>query len=235
VTVVFEQIATAKVARRQALLSALGDDQPREDEQPDDDGRPARRCGDDAPSRACRCRLYTPAPMRRSRGSTETIINALLETQPTMLAAYGPGRCIVCTRIAIEVCRARGVRAEPLAVAVDFTTHLVEGRLGFEPDGVPPGNWNAHLVCIIDRCRLVDLTLDTAASPPLGLHLEPVVLTVPSGFMRGGTVETTINGTRVRYEAHPEERGFLRLEDWNDRPERERVQPLVERLLCRAG
>jgi hypothetical protein len=53
--------------------------------------------------------------------------------------------------------------------------------------------------------------------------------------MRGGAIETTINGVRVRYEAHPEERGYLRLEDWNDRPERERVQPLVEAALRRAS
>jgi hypothetical protein len=145
--------------------------------------------------------------------------------------AYGPNACIICTRIAVEVCRAHGVKAEPLAVALDFTTDQVEGRLGFEPDGVPVGNYNAHVVCIVERRQLIDLTLDQVQNAQLGVVLEPTVLTIPHGFMRGGTVETTINGVHVQYEAHPEERGYLHLEDWNDRPERERVQTLVEAAL----
>jgi hypothetical protein len=58
---------------------------------------------------------------------------------------------------------------------------------------------------------------------------------VPPGFERGDVIETEINGTTVRYEAHREERGFLRLEDWGDVPERMRVPPLVERLLRSAS
>jgi hypothetical protein len=172
---------------------------------------------------------------RPRKRSLDAILAALLEAQPAMRAAYGPGRCIIATRIAIEVCRSRGVRAEPVAVSVDLRRGIAEGRLGFEPHGVPHGHWNAHLVAIVDGRRLLDLTLDTASSPTLGFHLRPIAIPAPPGFERGGIADAVVHGTMVRYEAHPEERGFLLLEDWNDRPERMRVQPLVERRLRSAS
>lgn len=136
--------------------------------------------------------------------------------------AYGLGRCIIATRIAVELAREAGLTAVPLAVAVDLTTPTVGARLGFEPpEMVPPGNWNGHLVCILGRRQLIDLTLDTAAMP--GFHPQPLSLEIDKRFPAGGVAEASQGEIRIRYAAHPNERGFLNLEDWNDKPERDRV------------
>lgn len=144
--------------------------------------------------------------------------------------AFGPGRCIIATRIAVELAREAGMVATPLAVAVDLTSPGVSGRLGFEPpEMVPPGNWNGHLVCVLERRRLVDLTLDTANRP--GLDPRPVSLEIDDEFLAGGVAESRQDEIEIRYEAHPDERGFLKLEDWNDKPERDRVLPGLRQAL----
>lgn len=83
----------------------------------------------------------------------------------------------------------------------------MRGALGIQPiEAIAPGFWSAHLA-VIDRRALLDLALDSASSPTLGFELEPLSITVPPGFARGGVpAETEVNGTLVRYEAHPEDR-----------------------------
>jgi hypothetical protein len=170
--------------------------------------------------------------MPSKRTQIERVAAALLATQPEMIAAYGRGRCIVCTRVALEVAREQGLRADPVPVAVDLESELGEGRMGFEPPAaVPAGNWNGHLVCVLENRRLVDMTLDTATDSARGFDLKPIAFEVSRDFTSGGIAGTSVGKTRVRYEAHPEEKGFLSLEDWNDRPERDRTLDLVRRRL----
>ena len=80
-----------------------------------------------------------------------------------------------------------------------------------------------------ERRRLVDLTLDTATMP--GLDSRPASLKINAEFVAGGVAETSQGEIQIRYEAHPDERGFLKLEDWNDKPERDRLLPRLRQAL----
>ena len=107
----------------------------------------------------------------------------------------------MCRRIGVEVCRARGVPAEPLAVAADIdATGSLKGGSASTPDGVDSAT-GAHVVCVVERRRLVDLTPDQVIGAGLGMDLEPIALTVPAGFIRGGSDDD--QGTRVRYPGTP--------------------------------
>ena len=160
----------------------------------------------------------------------ERVLRALLEAKPAMQAAYGPRRCIICTRVAVEASRAAGLKASPLAVEVDIVMPSgFEAHMGFEPSGaVNPGDWNGHLVAIIENRVLLDLTLDSMTVPGADLYPAPLVAPVDAGFA-GGQKETieVDGGIQITYTPHPENREFLSREDWGDRPERERVLPAV--------
>ena len=161
-------------------------------------------------------------PSKRKRAFD--FASTLISEHQVFVDAYGTGRCIVATRVAVELARENGIAASPLPVSVDVGSEgkPLWGRLGFEPpDQVPPGNWNGHLVCILEQTRLLDLTLDTVRGP--GGQLQPTTIEVPFAFRKGGAVETSLNGIAVRYEAHPEELDYLRREDWTDVPERDRA------------
>ncbi len=104
-----------------------------------------------------------------------------------------------------------------------------EGHLGFEPSGaLSPGDWNGHLVALIENRALLDLTLDSMIAPDVGLYPGPLVAPVDANFAKGQTTTLEVDGgIEVTYTPHPENREFLTLEDWSDRPERERVLPAV--------
>lgn len=158
----------------------------------------------------------------------------LLEAKPAMLAVYGQRRCIVCTRVAIEACQAVELKASPVAVKVDVVTPSgFEGHMGFEPLGaVNPGDWNGHLVAVIENRVLLDLTLDSMRVPDADLYPGPVIAPVNAKFAKGQMATIKIDdGLEVTYTAPPENRECLTREDWGDRPERERVLPAVRRPL----
>jgi hypothetical protein len=160
----------------------------------------------------------------------EQVVDALLGAQPAMRAAYGLRRCIVCTRVAIEACRAVELKASPVAVGVDVVMPSgFEGHMGFEPSGaVNPGDWNGHLVAVIENRLLLDLTLDSITVPDADLYPGPLIAPVNAKFAKGQMATFEIDdGIEVTYTPHPENREYLTREDWSDRPERERVLPAV--------
>jgi hypothetical protein len=160
----------------------------------------------------------------------ERVVGALLEAKPAMLEAYGPRRCIVCTHVAIEACRAVGLKASPVAVEVDLVMPSgFEGHMGFEPSGaMNPGDWNGHLVAVIENRALLDLTLDSMTVPDADLYPGPLIAPVDAKFAKGQVATIEVDGgIEITYTPHPENREFLTREDWGDRQERERVLPGV--------
>lgn len=156
------------------------------------------------------------------------IIDTLVTARPLMLRAYPPNACIICTRIAVEMCRQRRIPATALPVSVKVENEIAETTLGFSEDGVAFGNVNIHLVVVIDRSRLLDLTIDQINDPTYGVSVSPVVLDVDKNFLAGRSSITTVqNGVTLTYTAHPEDKQHLTKEDWNDVPERERVMRLL--------
>ena len=169
--------------------------------------------------------------MGKARLTPREFADVLLANQHVLIEAYGSRRCVIATRIAVDLAREMDLRADPLAVSADVGHPAIgEGRLGFEPpEHVPPGSWNGHLVCVLDRELLLDLTLDSVRTH--GFNVAPLAIDIDSDFLKGGTCMTTMRGTSVTYKAHPEERGFLRLEDWSDLPERRRTMPRIRARL----
>ena len=160
----------------------------------------------------------------------ERVVGALLEAKPAMLEVYGPRRCVVCTRVAIEACRAVGLKASPCAVEVDIVMPSgFEAHMGFEPSGaMRPGDWNGHLVAVIENRALLDLTLDSMTVPDADLYPGPFTAPVDAKFAEGQVTTFEVGGgIEVTYTPHPENREFLTREDWGDRLERERVLPGV--------
>jgi len=184
--------------------------------------------------------------------SIKSVIDALGRAQPKMRRDYGPNACIICTRIAVESFRKRGIRAQPLAVTAtiynpSWTRYLsAHDHAGAEHDlqahrvvlgfsgNAPPGTWDGHVVCIVEGRTLLDLTLDQVNEFGHGFDVTPAHLPIPRGLLRGGSVCFTSRGCHVQYDAKPVERAYLTFEDWSDRTERAPVMRLVDALL-RAG
>lgn len=148
--------------------------------------------------------------------------------------------CILFTRIAVDVCRQRGVRARPLPVSVEITTDAdpealvllgVEGRI---PEGAPEDFWDGHLVAILESRLLVDLSIDSISRPDLGVEPEPFMTEVPQEFASGGTVDLVVRGGRARYHAHPERKDYRDLPAWQPGPQR-KVAEMADALLWPSG
>ncbi len=162
--------------------------------------------------------------MTKAREITR-VIDALLAERPAMVAAYGLDSCIICTRIAVEIARGQGLRIEPLAVAVRLSKQgLPAGSLGFTSRPLTTGDWDGHVVAVIEGRHALDLTLDSARMG--GFDVVPVTFEVAPEFRRGdGEATIQVGGTEVRYQARPDEKEYLSLEDWSDVDERNRVLP----------
>lgn len=146
----------------------------------------------------------------------------LIAHRQALLKATGgeADHCVLFTRVAVDVCRERGVLAKPLVVSVEFrgdaepdgTLHY--GFAGRIPEGAPPDFWDGHLVAILDRRLMVDLSVDAAARPELGIAPVPFVAEVPTSFLEGGTFEVAVPGGSSRYFAHPSRKDFRDLPAW---------------------
>jgi hypothetical protein len=184
-----------------------------------------------------------------AKRSVDRVLEALGLAQPKMRARYGPNACVICTRIAVETFRKHGIRAQPLAVSAtvynptmtryweandsagaEQDMHARSVVLGFSGNG-PPGLWDGHAVCIVEGRTLVDLTLDQVNEFGHGFAVTPARLPIPPGFARGGTVSFTNHGCYVQYDAKPDEKAYLTLEDWSDALEREPLMRHVDVLL----
>jgi hypothetical protein len=144
--------------------------------------------------------------------------------------------CVLFTRIAVDVCRERGVLAKPLVVSVEFRSDtepdgmLQYGFAGKIPEDAPPDFWDGHLVAILDRRLMVDLSVDAAARPELGIAPVPFVAEVPSSFLVGGTFEIAVPEGSGRYFAHPNRKDFRDLPAWQQGSP-EQTKKLADALL----
>jgi hypothetical protein len=186
-----------------------------------------------------------------AKRNADDILLALGAEQPAMVAALGTDSCIACTRIAVDTLREFGVRAQPLAVEVTVhnaaaAAHIERGEpegtfddrearsfgLGFAPHDLGDDIYNGHVVCIVERRVMLDLTLPQASHPEHGVQLPPATFEpLPADFVKGGgAVFSAPGGCVVVYRAHPEERGFLALPHWTDRSF---TRPFVRRVIAR--
>lgn len=158
--------------------------------------------------------------------------------RPALVQATGGevGHCILFTRIAVDVCRARGVPSKALPVSVEITAdadHEAQILLGVEgqkPEDAPDDFWDGHLVAILDRRLLLDLSIDSIAGAEIGVQPEPFVVEVSAEFAAGGAVEIGIRGGRARYRAQPEREDFRNSPGW-ERGTDNQIERLADALL----
>jgi hypothetical protein len=152
----------------------------------------------------------------------------------------GIDQCILFTRIAVDVCRERGIRARALPVSVEITatadpeTSILLGFKGQRPTDAPDDFWDGHLVAIIDGRLLLDLSIDSIARPELGVEPEPFVAEVLPEFISGGTVDLSIRGGQARYSAQPERKDYRDLPAW-ERATQNEITQLADALLWPEG
>lgn len=159
-------------------------------------------------------------------------------------SGYSLDSCIGATRIAIDVLKSAGItNAYALVVEVNIFNkayrdkseevgrmpnsraeleqwyeecgaHSVGIGLGREPYG--PNKWPGHLVTIVDRKWLWDLSLDQAARPEKGIVIpEPLIAPVSERFLRGREpLVGVIADLLVRYEARVDDKTFRDTPNW---------------------
>lgn len=111
------------------------------------------------------------------------------------------------------------------------------GRTGQAADD----RFDAHLVLMTHRWDdsegdggvLIDLALGQVSRPQRRIYLEPVVATVPDGFMDEEKLSPLLadsgNNNTVRYQFYPEKRGeWTHFPDWADQHRRD---PIIRRSI----
>jgi len=94
--------------------------------------------------------------------------------------------------------------------------------LGFEPTVLLPNRWPGHLVLIVERRLLWDLSIDQANRPQHGIVFDrPVVLPVTEPFLRDRERLTTawrtpIATLQLAYEARPGDKSFRKSPNWTE-------------------
>lgn len=113
---------------------------------------------------------------------------------------------------------------------------IVDGgwSLGVGVASSPPrlGGWNGHLVAIVSRRWLWDLSIDQASRPEKGLQLPPcVVAPVDEAFLRGKrTLVGEFENGVITYDARPGDRTYQASPNWDYDP---RPAPIVTRTIER--
>lgn len=173
----------------------------------------------------------------RAQDPAQAAAELLVAHRPALARAVGGiDHCILFTRMAVDVCRKRGIGAKALPVSVAMTADadpevkILLGIEGHEPKDAPDDLWDGHLVAILDRRLLLDLSIDSVARPELGLVPEPFVAEVSPDFAAGGTVNLPVRGGTVRYRAQPERKDYRDLPAWEQATDDE-IARLADALL----
>jgi hypothetical protein len=169
----------------------------------------------------------------------ERTLDRMVERLPPLMTEKGYARdtCILHTRVAVNMLRNAGLRAQALTVRVGvynlaYAKWMSElGRMPRQTDDHHPGAWavhigfgrdprregpgfDGHVIAIVNERYALDLTIDQAARPEQGITTRPHWWIADRGFIAGGVHAFRMLNTFVRYEAIPEERGFLTVADW---------------------
>lgn len=168
----------------------------------------------------------------------EEFLEPLLQLRQYILRNARTDSCILSTAVGCEFLTQRGILAEPLPVQVMiFNKKFVEhaervGRLpiGNELEswskedssysvaiglgGDPlPGKWPGHLVILAEKSYLIDLSIDQANRPEYGMVFEPIFCKISNSFFSEPMLFSYADCI-FRYDAKPNNLGFLSSPDW---------------------
>lgn len=171
-----------------------------------------------------------------------------------------PNACILAARVGAEALRYFGVRVqvEPVSLGVlnaklfaqmeagvdpaDIDWSDGSWGVGINPDMLPtstgPG-WNGHLVLVVDKTMLMDLTLPQVNRPKFDIVLDPLIAKLDwEGFRRGERQGFSMNGCLVEYRRRSDlSASFRGAPDWT-RNHKEFVPTVIARMkgiLAEAG
>lgn len=177
--------------------------------------------------------------MTRDEKVRETICR-LVDVAPVITAELGYSRrtCILHTRIATIVLRELGLRARPLGcrlLAGNAEWHELCNELGRLPT---PDEWehrddvwclgigfgrgdqrgyDGHVVTVVEERYVVDLTVDQCDRPKYGMRFTPGFFPADRTFLSGAEPAVFVrDGSLLKYEALPKDRGFLMVPDWTE-------------------
>jgi hypothetical protein len=152
--------------------------------------------------------------VKLTRLPTDDLAVALARAAPRALPEVfrSEGFCIWATRIAIEVARRHRVDAYALACGCRVTNadRSYQVDIG-DPTAMRPGGWPGHLVAVLDRRWLVDLSLGQAARPALGIDVGPIAAAIddPEPFLRGRSdLAGVVRDSLVVYRSRPTDRTY---------------------------
>jgi hypothetical protein len=170
------------------------------------------------------------------------------------------GYCISATRVAVDVLHTLGIQAVPLSVNLFVLNAPLVARLrshGRLPDtgreldqwnaedgsclqvigggGSRPGVWPGHLVTVVERAWMIDLSLKQAELRQRGVQV-PGFLVWPASrkFLRGqeSLDLATAGRAGLIYEAKPRDSSYHTTPLWNRKTE---SAPIVRSVLNRLG
>jgi hypothetical protein len=154
-----------------------------------------------------------------------------------------PDSCVIATRVFADALSTLGHRADGMAMQATILSpaavqHAQEhdclrripdcpergdralAVLGWDPDAPARGfmeSWSGHVVAVVRRQWLIDLSLPQVHRPELGLNIDaPLVVDLPPEFFKGGkTVELhEESGMWLLYHALPNAK-----DDWRESPD----------------
>ena len=183
----------------------------------------------------------------------EKHINLLLKhARAEILRYYRIDSCIISTRVAVEVMKQLGYAAYPQSVACSvYNAAMVKRiqKLGWPSSQEEfqawikedPSIWSVaighrhpgetgfvgHLVAIIEKNILVDLSLDQASRPQYNMELCPYARIVTDEFLKGEKSVAIVNDMAIAYEITNESDWKLS-SNWTDKRQ---YEPLVAAVL----
>jgi len=168
----------------------------------------------------------------------EAISGLIRHARSEILKEFRDDSCIASTAIGLDVLTHFGVLAEPLAVRTlifneAFASRIEGGaswpkgdeiKTWLEEDGsyslgigmgTPlPGHWAGHLVLLVEKKILIDLSIDQANRPQYNMKFDPFSVEVDNQFLRGIPKVFKHNGCVIRIDVLPNNMGYITSPDW---------------------
>jgi hypothetical protein len=171
--------------------------------------------------------------------TTEAVLQGLLKyARPEILKEFRADSCIASTAVGLDILMHYGILAEPFPVRTlifnePFASRLENGqgwptgqqvRVWTEEDGSysvgigvgtqQPNKWAGHLVILVEKRLLLDLSIDQATRPQYNMLLEPLCVEVDEQFFSGSPKVFRAGQCVVRVDALLGNEGYTSSPDW---------------------
>jgi len=187
--------------------------------------------------------------------NTEAVLQGLLKhARSEILKEFRADSCIASTAVGLDILTHFGILAEPLPVRTlifnePFVTRIEnEGwptgqqvQNWSEQDGSysvgigigpqQPNKWAGHLVILIEKRLLLDLSIDQATRPQYNMLLDPLCIEVDEQFLSGSPKVFKVNQCVVRVDALKGNDGYASSPDWMFLGRRKKIVANTLRLI----